>query len=98
LIGNRKIELKIIGIRPGEKIHEVLVSDEEADRTIERNGYYVIRPMLPELCDAQESPIGLSKEYSSADNVMSVAEASLLLHREGLMPEHQLAETEEVLR
>ena len=98
LIGDRKIELKIIGIRPGEKIHEVLVSDEEADRTIERDGYYVIRPMLPELCDPQENPIGLSKEYSSADNVMSAAEASLLLHREGLMPEHQPAETEEVLR
>jgi FlaA1/EpsC-like NDP-sugar epimerase len=98
LIGSRKIELKVIGIRPGEKIHEVLVSDEEADRTIERDGYYVIRPMLPELCDPQANPIGLSKEYSSADNVMSVEEASLLLHREGLMPEHQLAETEEVLR
>jgi FlaA1/EpsC-like NDP-sugar epimerase len=98
LIGDRKIEVKIIGIRPGEKIHEVLVSDEEADRTVERDGYYVIRPMLPELRRPQENPIGLSKEYSSADNVMSVAEASLLLQREGLMPEHQPAETEEVLR
>jgi FlaA1/EpsC-like NDP-sugar epimerase len=98
LIGDRKIELKIIGIRPGEKIHEVLVSDEEVDRTIERDGYYVIRPMLPELCDPRENPIGLSKEYSSADNVMSVTEASLLLQREGLMPADQPAETEEVLR
>ena len=54
--------------------------------------------MLPELCDAQKNSTVLSKEYSSADNVMSLAEASLLLQREGLMPEYQLAETEEVLR
>ena len=32
------------GIRPGEKIHEILVSEEEAFRTTERAGYYVLRP------------------------------------------------------
>jgi FlaA1/EpsC-like NDP-sugar epimerase len=98
LIGDRKIEVKIIGIRPGEKIHEVLVSEEEADRTVERDGYYVIRPMLPELRHPQDNQIGLHKEYSSSDNVMSVAEASLLLQREFLMPEHQPGEIAEVLR
>jgi FlaA1/EpsC-like NDP-sugar epimerase len=98
LIGDRRIEAKIIGIRPGEKVHEVLVSEEEADRTVGRDGYYVIRPMLPELHRPQANAISLSKEYSSADNVMSVAEASLLLQREGLMPEDQPAETMEVLR
>lgn len=98
LIGDRKIEVKIIGVRPGEKVHEVLVSEEEAERTVERDGYYVIRPMLPELRSPQEDPIGLFKEYSSADNIMSVTEASLLLQREGLMPEDQPAETMEVLR
>jgi FlaA1/EpsC-like NDP-sugar epimerase len=98
LIGDRKIEVKIIGIRPGEKVHEVLVSEEEAERTVERDGYYVIRPMLPELRHPQENQIGLPKEYSSSDNVMSVAEASLLLQREFLMPEHQPTEIVEVLR
>jgi FlaA1/EpsC-like NDP-sugar epimerase len=98
LIGDRKIEVKIIGIRPGEKVHEVLVSEEEAERTVERDGYYVIRPMLPELRHPQENQIGLPKEYSSSDNVMSVAEASILLQREFLMPEHQPTEIVEVLR
>ena len=49
LIGDREIKTEITGIRPGEKIHEVLVSEEEAYRTIERGNYYVILPMLPEL-------------------------------------------------
>jgi FlaA1/EpsC-like NDP-sugar epimerase len=67
LINGRDIDIEIIGIRPGEKRHELLVSEEEAHRTIERNGYYVICPMLPEL---EASPMSdkspLKSEYSSA--------------------------------
>src|SRR5580704_18334454 len=29
LIGNRKIKLEVTGIRPGEKLHEILISEEE---------------------------------------------------------------------
>lgn len=39
-------ELKIVGIRPGEKIHEVLISEEEGRNTIEYNECYVIKPNL----------------------------------------------------
>ena len=49
MIGERDIEIVVTGIRPGEKVHEILVSEEEAYRTIERAGYYVIQPVLPEL-------------------------------------------------
>lgn len=41
LIGNRPMETTVTGIRPGEKIHEILLSDEESFRTSERAGYYV---------------------------------------------------------
>ena len=34
LIGDREIEVEFIGVRPGEKIHEMLVSEEEAPRTV----------------------------------------------------------------
>jgi len=34
LIGKKKIEIKETGVRPGEKLHEVLVSQEESLRTI----------------------------------------------------------------
>ena len=37
------------GIRPGEKIHEIMVSEEEAYRTVERGEWYGILPMLPEV-------------------------------------------------
>src|SRR5579872_4022917 len=35
---------KAIGIRPGEKLHEVLVSEDEARHTVEADGMYVILP------------------------------------------------------
>src|SRR5580698_4822394 len=38
LVGARPIQTRIVGIRPGEKVHETLVSDEEAHRTVERGG------------------------------------------------------------
>ena len=36
--------LNIIGIRPGEKLHEVLISQDEARNTIELDRMYVIQP------------------------------------------------------
>lgn len=35
---------KIIGIRPGEKLHEMLLSPEEAARTIELKKYFIVLP------------------------------------------------------
>jgi UDP-N-acetylglucosamine 4,6-dehydratase len=37
-------EIEIIGIRPGEKIHEVLVSEDEARNTLDVEDRYVIQP------------------------------------------------------
>lgn len=87
LIGNRDIEIKNIGIRPGEKIHESLVSEEEGWRTYDRGDYYVIQPILPEL--RTEGDITdyeyLNKEYSSADNVFSFEEVRELMRSNNLM-------------
>jgi len=37
-------EVEYVGIRPGEKLHEVLVSEDEARHTVELDDMYVIRP------------------------------------------------------
>jgi UDP-N-acetylglucosamine 4,6-dehydratase len=39
-----KIGLKIVGIRPGEKIHEEMISVDDARRTVDQGSYYVIKP------------------------------------------------------
>jgi UDP-glucose 4-epimerase len=67
LINGRDIPIVYTGIRPGEKIHEIMVSEEECYRTIERDGYYVICPMLPDLPRAPFDRPALTDEYSSAD-------------------------------
>jgi UDP-glucose 4-epimerase len=67
LINGRNIPTVYTGIRPGEKIHEIMVSEEECYRTIERDGYYVIRPMLPELQSSPSQHPALTSEYSSAN-------------------------------
>lgn len=96
LIGDRPIDTKITGIRPGEKVHEILVSEEEAHRTTPRGAYYVIMPMLPELLSAKiESP--LQKEYSSNDILMSKHELTELLKKHDLLREDQLVFNEDVL-
>lgn len=37
-------EIKVIGIRPGEKVHETLISPTESLRTIETKEYFIILP------------------------------------------------------
>lgn len=43
---NPKLKQKIIGIRPGEKIHEVLFSSDEAHQVIEFKNYYTLTPTI----------------------------------------------------
>lgn len=40
-------EIETIGIRPGEKLHEVLVSEHEARHTLDMEDMYVIQPSHP---------------------------------------------------
>ena len=37
-------ETKIVGIRPGEKLHEIMIPSDEAVNTLEFRDYYVIKP------------------------------------------------------
>ena len=97
LIGDRSIEMVFTGIRPGEKTHEILVSEEEAHRTVARGGYYVILPILPELRPDSDEPV-LGTEYSSADELMSLADCAELLETFGLSAERLLRRDGDLLR
>ncbi len=39
-------EIEVIGIRPGEKLHEVLINDDEARTTVEMPDMFVVQPPL----------------------------------------------------
>jgi FlaA1/EpsC-like NDP-sugar epimerase len=79
LMGEKDLPITFTGIRPGEKIHEIMVSEEECFRTVERGGYYVILPVLPELRSEKDFTQVLESEYSSKDDNISVEELKVLL-------------------
>jgi FlaA1/EpsC-like NDP-sugar epimerase len=99
LIGDRPIETKIIGIRPGEKIHEIMVSEEEAFRTVARDRWLAIRPMLPELLTPSSAEGNcLTGEYSSSTEVMSFEQTRQLLEQRYLMLRDVIGARGEILR
>jgi len=100
LIGDRTIDIEVTGIRPGEKMHEILVSDEEANHCIKRGDYYAILSMLPELSNnKQKEPNALSKEYSSSDSVLDLTGTIELLKKHHLMVEDvEMLNSGELLR
>lgn len=81
MIGERNIDIEIIGMRPVEKIHEVLITEEEIPRTIKRGNYYVIRPLLSSIQDTFK-PV-LTHALSSANRTMSKSELKTFLEEDG---------------
>lgn len=97
LIGDRDIKVEITGIRPGEKIHEIMVSVEEAYRTAKRGNWYAIMPMLPELQQG-EFKAELDDEYSSKNSVLDLQGTIDLLKKRKLMLEDVDVQNGELLR
>ncbi len=84
LIEERNIPITVTGIRPGEKVDEIMFSDEEAPRAYQSGDFYAIQPMLPEL--VKEFKTGdRTKEYSSADELMNLEETHAYLKTHGLL-------------
>jgi len=77
--------IRVIGIRPGEKIHETLINKSEIRRTYAFNDLYVVTPSLPDWLEnintKREMPIYIikghsfnnssTKSFSSKDAVVS---------------------------
>jgi UDP-glucose 4-epimerase len=70
LIGSSNVLTAVTGIRPGEKIHEALISEEESWRTVRRGQYYAIMPTLPELQVPDSGEPFNEHEFSSADGLL----------------------------
>jgi FlaA1/EpsC-like NDP-sugar epimerase len=88
LIGDRGTPISTIGVRPGEKMHEVMVSEEEIHHCVRKGDYLVIRPMLPELRRAETAKADvLTKEFSSEDTVVDFAGTVTLLKKHRVMVE-----------
>ena len=85
LIGKKKVEIKETGVRPGEKLHEVLVSQEESLRTISRGNYFAIKSILPEVSKAVTGETLEFVELSSENFLMRPEETSSLLELNDLI-------------
>lgn len=72
---------EIVGIRPGEKLHEVMISKDDARNTLEFDDHYIIKPQFW-FFDRRFSPNGSNVvpedfEYSSGENKEWVSVADL---------------------
>ena len=60
-----------VGIRPGEKLHEEMISSEDSRRTVRQNDRYVVQPTLAMwggFAEAQGDPVPEGFSYNSANN------------------------------
>ena len=76
------VDVEVVGIRPGEKLHEQLVSAEEALRTVLVGDYAVIAPLAPEFARRAGTPIGGAWSSEAVD--LDAAAVAALLARAGV--------------
>lgn len=91
------IEIKIIGSKPGEKLYEELMNDEETRRTVELPDYFVVLPAFKsvyreiEYCYPSMSTMGLDEPYnSSLQKAMSKSEIRDYLYNNHLLDQDHL--------
>ena len=68
-----RAEIDEIGIRPGEKLHEVLISEDEARNTVEGDGMYIVKPpetLWERSLDYEGKGLPAGFRYSSETNDM----------------------------
>jgi UDP-N-acetylglucosamine 4,6-dehydratase/5-epimerase len=85
-------EIETIGIRPGEKLHEVLVAEDEARNALEMEDRYIIQPSHPwwrreNWVHAKPLPEGF--RYASDTNERRLANRELQELIRSVMPEEQ---------
>lgn len=94
------IEIVVTGVKPGEKMYEELMSEEETRRTLELDRYFAVTPAFTSLYRNIQYDYpnlicrNVTKAYHSAsEGYMSKQEISFFLHTNGLL--RASSETEE---
>lgn len=88
-LGNSKTGIDLIGIRPGEKICEVLVSRYEVDHTYDIGKFFVILPQInvPGIVnfykDRSKKKLSIEEYSSSNANILTPKEIENLLEKDG---------------
>jgi UDP-N-acetylglucosamine 4,6-dehydratase len=78
-------KLEIVGIRPGEKLHEEMISENDAHRTYRYEDHFVIAPMFvgwgsePDYSDGELVDEGFSYQSDSNDWYLNIDEIKELL-------------------
>lgn len=77
-------KIEYIGIRPGEKLHEVMITEDDARRTLEYDTYYVIQPEFPwwkheSIQDGRPLEDGFRYSSELNDHWLSVADLRQLI-------------------
>lgn len=87
------MKIDCVGIRPGEKLHEVLITEDEARTTIDLPDRYVVEPAIhlyefKSLAEAGLPRVPAGFYYRSDTNTdwMDVAETRAMLRQEGYLP------------
>ena len=84
MVDGRPVEVQVIGRMPEEKVHETLTTEEEAQRLIKRDKWYVVSRTI------QDVP-ALAKPYISKDYLISKQELRDLLDKYGLLIKEAVA-------
>ncbi len=84
------IKIRVVGQKPGEKLYEELMNEEETRRSRELDNYFVVRPAIwGSEADLQpydtERPQAVDRPYNSANVApLSQSELAAVLHANGL--------------
>jgi len=81
-------QVKIIGLRPGEKLHEAMVPEDEARQTVEQTDRFIIHPAQPywsyqgkEKHSGKPCPEGFSYSSETNPDRLSVEQIKTLVER-----------------
>ena len=77
----------VTGIRPGEKLHEVMIPEEEIRNAVDMGDLYIIQPNhhwwnmsdFKDMVEAKGEPVCDIKEYASGSNTEWLEQSHWLL-------------------